>query len=178
MQMKVVLRAGAAVSALILLASCASMRVGSNRHPQADTSAWQDYAWMTDSPVVSTDMQLSALTVRNIREAVEAELAAKGYRQVDAGEADFLVSYTVGSRDRTVTSAQTIPYRDQGVREWSWLDVDVQTYQEGTLSIDIFDGASRQPVWHGWARKTITDSDEADPGPVIRRAVARILKQL
>lgn len=178
MEMKVVFRAGITAAVLIMLASCASMRVGSNRHPQADFSTYQDYAWMADSPAAGADVQISALAVRNIREAVEAELAAKGYRQAEAREADFLVSFTVGRRDRTVTSAQTIPYRDQGPRDWSWLDVDVQTYQEGTLSIDIFDGTSHQPVWHGWARKTITDADEADPGPVIRRAVARILEKM
>lgn len=176
--MKVVLRAGVAAAALLMVVSCASMRVGSNRHPQADFSSYQDFAWMAEDPQAGAGAQISALTMRNIREAVEAELAARGYRQVEAGNADFLVSFTVGRRDRTVTSTQTIPYRDQGPRDWSWLDVDVQTYQEGTLSIDIFDGASRQPVWHGWARKTITDADEADPGPVIRRAVARILKKM
>jgi hypothetical protein len=178
MEMKIMLRVGIVAVALFTLASCASMQVGSNQHPQADFSAYKDYAWMADAPVAGATVQVSALAERHIRDAVEAGLAAKGYRQVDAREADFLVSFTVGRRDRMVTTAKTIPYRDQGIRDWSWLDVDVQTYEEGTLSIDIVDGASLQPVWHGWARKTITDADEADPGPVIRRAVARILEKM
>jgi hypothetical protein len=51
----------------------------------------------------------------------------------------------------------------------------LRVYREGTLSIEIFDGATRQPVWHGRARKEITGADESDPQPVIRKAVAAIL---
>jgi hypothetical protein len=55
--------------------------------------------------------------------------------------------------------------------------MDLRVYQEGTLAIDIFDGGTRQPVWHGRASKEIHGTDVEDPGPVIRAAVAAILKK-
>lgn len=177
MDTKALLWAGCVASAL-LLAACASMRVGSDQHPRADFSDYRAFTWMVENPASPGEVQLSALTIRRIREAVEGELSAKGYRPVaEPRAADFLVAFTVGTRERMTSSARTVPYQDQGPREWSWLDVDVSIYQEGTLSIDIFDGDSRQPVWHGWARKTVTEADQADPGPVIQRAVSQILEK-
>lgn len=179
MDMKRVSRAGSMLSVLLLLAACASMRVGSDQYSQADFSSYRTYAWIGEDPLIQprdSQLQISALTVRYIREAVEAELAAKGYRRTDApAGADFVVAFTVGARDRLDAEAYPAPFRGPWLWDWSWRNVDVQVYREGTLSIDIFDGKGQQPVWHGWARKTITQSDEADPAPVIQRAVARIL---
>jgi hypothetical protein len=181
MNTKSLVRSGCVTSAVLLLAACASMRVGSDQHPQADFSGYRTFAWMAEAPAGgSGQVQLSALTLRRIREAVEGELSAKGYRHAaGAGAADFLVSFTVGTRERMESRTRSIPIQEQGPsRQWSWLDVDVHFHQEGTLSIDIFDGASAQPVWHGWATKTVTDADQADPGPVIQRAVSQILEKL
>jgi hypothetical protein len=123
-------------------------------------------------------VQVSALTVRRIQEAVDARLTAMGYGKIQsASQADFVVSFTVGARDRLDTEAYPVPYRGPWLWEFRWTAVDVQVYREGTLSIDLFDGKSRQPVWHGWARKIITDADEADPGPAIKSAVSKILRR-
>jgi hypothetical protein len=180
MKMTTFLRTGCTASALLLLAACASIRVGSDQHPQADFSGYRTFAWMAESSAdAGNQPQLSALTLRRIREAMDGELSAKGYRlRAEANGADFLVAFSVATRERMESRTKAIPVQEQGPsRQWSWLDVDVHSYQEGTLSIDIFDGASRQPVWHGWATKTVTDADEADPGPVIQRAVSQILEK-
>jgi hypothetical protein len=169
------------VSSLLLLSACASMRVGSDQYPQADFSAYRSYAWMGEDPLIrprDSQVAVSALTVRLIQEAVEAELSAKGYRRIDSAPmADFVVAFTVGARDRLEAESYPMPYRGPWPWDWAWRGADVQVYREGTLSLDIFDGRSRQPVWHGWARKTVTQADESDPGPVIARAVAKILRQ-
>jgi hypothetical protein len=175
------LRRGAMVAGLLLLAACATMQTGSDQYPRAELDGYSSYAWIGEDPLIrpqGEQMQISALTVRLIREAIEGELAAKGYRMVGvAADADFVVAFTVGARDRLSTESYPAPYR--GPWSWGWEGryLDVQTYREGTLSIDIFDGESRQPVWHGWARKTITSADTDDPGPVIKSAVARILRE-
>ncbi len=48
-------------------------------------------------------------------------------------------------------------------------------YTEGMLAVDVFDNESRQPVWHGWARKRITGRDIEDPEASIDEAVEAIL---
>jgi uncharacterized protein DUF4136 len=65
--------------------------------------------------------------------------------------------------------------------EWTWStpyywpNVDVAMYTEGMLSVDVFDNATREPVWHGWARKAIVGSDIKNPEATIAEAVAAIL---
>ncbi len=75
-----------------------------------------------------------------------------------ADQADFVVAYTVGTREKIVSTSYPTTY--QG--DWGWhlygryyyqTEVEHRTYTEGTLGIDIFDGKSKEPVWHGWASK-------------------------
>ncbi len=165
----------------LLLAGCAAMSVSSQKYPQADFSGYRSYAWIAEDPLIrpqGTEPQISALTARRIREAIEAELASKGYTAVtEPSGADFVLAFTVGTRDRIDATSYPMPYR--GPWRWSWYadETDLRVYREGTLSIDIFDGATKQPVWHGRARKEVTSSDVSDPGPVIKQAVTSILKQ-
>jgi hypothetical protein len=42
--------------------------------------------------------------------------------------------------------------------------------------VDIFDNKSGKPVWHGWAEKTVTDSDRSNPGPAIKTGVGGIFE--
>jgi hypothetical protein len=175
---------------LLLLAACSSLRVSTDQYPAADFSGYRSYAWIADDPLIrphGATAEISALTIRRIREAIEAELAAKGYAAAASpASADFVVAFTVGTRDRIDAQSYPAPYR--GHWEWAWYreQMDMQAYHEetrlrvyheGTLAIDIFDGAKHQPVWHGRARKEITVSDESDPGPLIKKATAAILQK-
>lgn len=163
---------------------CATISARSDYDRAADFSAFRSFAWVTEPPVVvaETDMPISALNLRRIKEAIEGELAAKGFDQVpDRAAADFVVSATVGARDRIDLDVYPDPYR----RAWAWHSrfygngfgaaVGVDRYTEGTLAIDVFDERSKQAVWHGWAAKRITNADIADASEPIRRAVAAIL---
>jgi hypothetical protein len=164
-----------------LTAGCASIVANSDRYAGANLTGYQTFAWMDGGPLIRPrggEPSVSALNVRRIQEAIEMELAAKGYRTVTEPEqADFVVSFTVGSRDKIAVDAY--PDRYRGPWEWGGYgrDIAVHTYTEGTLSIDIFDGAKHQPVWHGWATKQISGSDIADPAPVIKLAVGAIIRE-
>ena len=97
-------------------------------------------------------------------------------------QADFVVSYTVGTRERI--DAVSYPSAYHGT--WGWhiygryydqTEVVHRTYTEGTLGLDIFDGNTKQPIWHGWATKTISTSDRENPSPFIQKAVAAIIER-
>jgi len=164
-------------------ASCATIRAGSDYYAEADFSDYRSFAWLDESPLIrptASRIQISPLSVRRIREAIERELTAKGFTQIAAREAaDFAVSFTVGARDMIDVNDYPAFYRGP----WAWrgpyygANVDVTVYTEGTLALDIFDNATRQPVWHGWARKRITESDVEDPAPTINEAVRAILAE-
>jgi len=165
----------------LLLAACATFDVSSDRYAQADFSHFHTYAWIADDPQIrphGAQTQVSPLTARRIHEAIESELAAKGYKAASAPTgADFVVAFTVGTRDRIDEQSYPAEYRGPWLWDWYRNEPDLRVYREGTLSIDIFDGTSHQPVWHGRARKEITSSDVADPAPVIKQAVAAILRK-
>ncbi len=42
--------------------------------------------------------------------------------------------------------------------------------------MDIFDNESGKPVWHGWAEKTVTESDRDDPGPAIEEGIGKLFE--
>src|SRR6185503_9213597 len=101
----------------------------------------------------------------------------------DPAAADFVVDYTIGSRERTDVNTYPDPYVGWGWGRRDWWgypywgnDVDVRQYREGTLSIDMFDARSHRPVWHGWAKKQLTRSDIASSQEPIRHAVDAVLK--
>ena len=117
------------------------------------------------------------------RRVIAAELEHKGYVFADSpDEADFIVCYTLGSRAKI--DASSYPANHQANRGWHLYGRDYYTsamhhrsYTEETLSIDIFDGKSKQPVWHGWANQTISAANRQKPSPIIRTAVAQIFEQ-
>lgn len=166
-----------------LAVSCVAMRAGSDYYSSADFSGYREYVWMDESAVIqarSGRIEISPLTVRRVRDAIERELAAKNFTQVDArDQADFAVSFTVGARD--MISVDDYPEFYRGQWRWRppyyWPNVDVSMYTEGTLAIDVFDNATREPVWHGWARKRITGADVEDPEATIDNAVDAIFAE-
>ncbi len=160
-----------------LLTSCATMQVGSDFDHAATFSAYHAFAWMPREQYGSRN----PLVIQRARDAIQAELTRKGFVYASDSAADFIVDFTIGSRERVDVQSYPAPY--DGVY-WTlpgwwgpyWgTTVDVHKYREGTLSIDIFDARSHKPVWHGWAKKELNRSDmERSEGP-IRAAVNSIL---
>ena len=96
-------------------------------------------------------MLYEVITIRN---AIQRELQAKGYSfSADRQSADFAVAYTVGTREMIRVDSYPADYRGP----WGWHvpysyyyyhDVSAHSYTQGTLGVDVFDNASRKPVWH------------------------------
>ena len=113
---------------------------------------------------------------------LQRQLELQGYTFAENGEsADFSVAYTVGTRDKIRMESYPTGYRGH----WGWHDphshyyfrkVSADNYTQGTLGVDIFDNETGKPVWHGWAEKTVTQSDRADPGPTIEEGIAKLFQ--
>ena len=168
------------------ISACSTIRTGAHYDQTVDFSGYQSYSWITANPLILGDDErspISPLTQSYIIRAIAVEVESKGYVFADSPEeADFIVSYNVGTRERIDSLSYPITYRG----DWGWhlygrnyytSEVHHRSYTEGTLSIDIFDGKTKQPIWHGWASKTITDADRQEPSPVIKKAVAQIFEQ-
>ncbi len=171
----------ASVIALALLQACTTLRVGSDFDRKAVFSGYHSFALMQREHRGSSN----PLVVQRARDAIQQELTRKGYTYVtDPGTADFVVDFTIGARDRMDVQSYPAPYTDRilwGSPGWwgpYWgSTVDVRTYREGTLSIDVFDGRAQRPVWHGWAKKELSRSDTEHSEEPIRTAVDAVLAQ-
>ncbi len=60
--------------------------------------------------------------------------------------------------------------------KYTGTSVNVKTYTEGQLAIDIFDVKAHQPAWHGVGLKEITIKDRKDPRAIIQTAIRGILE--
>lgn len=180
------------LSALVLitaLAGCETTTVGrADWDRETDFAAYRSYAWISEHPLIvaeGTSEVINPLTEGRVMAAVERELAAKGFDRVAVGgETDFVLSFTIGTREKIRIDAYPDPYFryswDWYYPHWPhWRYYDVRTvtrsYTEGTLAVDIFDGEKKMPVWHGWATRMVRGSDIKDPVAAINEAVAAIM---
>lgn len=167
---------------LLLSAACSSISTESDFDAGTDFSNYKTFAFISDSPLMVAQAEpLSPLFEGRVMTATRNELTNKGFEFIEnRDEADFVISITMGSRDKIRVNSYPTTYRG-GPGGWGWgapyynTEVDVRNYTEGTLAIDVFDVEARGPVWHGWAVKTISNGDRSNPTPVINKVVAAIL---
>ncbi len=170
----------------VLLSGCATIKTGSHHDESQSFNNYRTFAWIAENPLVlgvGEQPPISPLSRHKIVEAIKDELGKKGFTYLaNADNADFVISYSVGTREKI--DARSYPSVYQG--EWGWhiygryyyqTEIVHRSYTEGTLGIDVFDGATKQPVWHGWATKTISPSDRENPSSSIRKAVAGIFQR-
>jgi hypothetical protein len=169
----------AMLSAFAFMA-CESLRVASDFDHAASFTGYHSFGWLPREDHGTAN----PLVAQRAHDAIQGELTAKGFSSAqDAASADFVVDFTIGSRERldvhSYPEAYVAPgwwgYRDWWGYPYWGTQVDVRQYREGTLSIDVFDGKSHRPVWHGWVTKELTRSDIEHSEAPIRAAVAAVL---
>lgn len=172
----------AIVAASTVLTACVTINTGSHYDETTNFGAYKTFGWIDDVPYIADDssVRISPLSQSKIQSAIRSELEKKNYSFTDDRDsADFVVAYTVGTREKIRTTSYPIGFHGS----WGWhvhgsyyyvREMSEHRYTEGTLGVDIFDGATKKPVWHGWAEKTITESDREDPSLVIKEGVARL----
>lgn len=178
------LLAGLVTLALGVTGCTTPIRTGMDYDKQAVFQDYGSFAWISENPLIAPDGQfgqVSPLTLSRIRTAIADSLIEKGYEKIkDPAAADFVVAFTVGTRDKVEITSYPTAYRGHWGWRGPWIydsEIRARTYTEGSLAIDIFDGPSKQPVWHGWARKNIEQADIDDPETVIRQAVEAIFQE-
>lgn len=172
-----------AVVFVFALAGCATKVPGRTNHdPAHDFSNYQSFAWISEHPMkVGPAIEGPRDSLEPaLMEAIRSSLESSGYDYVDDAEsADFVVSFTVGSREKVRPAGYPSMKPKEGGR-WSWgteyhHGEEGARYTQGVLAIDVFDGAEDRPVWHGVAGKKIDEEDRDDMSVLIRTVVTSIL---
>lgn len=148
-----------------------------------DFSAYQSFSWHSKNPmrVGKTTSQPRSSLQPSIMAAIQSNLESSGYRYVaDASAADFVISFVVGSREKTTPGTYpSTSCGSGGVGGWATAycgGLDGSSYSQGVLAIDIFDASERQLVWHGVAARAISAEDREDMSKLIDSIVAEILR--
>lgn len=104
--------------AAITLAGCASgFQATHDFDPTHDFSGHETWAWISDRPmkIGATDRIPSPLLEPRIMASIENKFAARGYTRVDdATSADFVVAYTVCSREEIQVDSYPTMYGGYG----------------------------------------------------------------
>ena len=179
-----------AIVLTLLLSGCASTFKATYDHdPSQNFGEYQSFAWISKNPM-KVGAGVSApnpLLEPRISSALENALVAKGYQyEIEPKNADFVVSFTIGSREEIKVDSypsMSAGYGRAYPGHWGWggayygvsTETQVRQYTKGMLAVDIFDVAERRPVWHGVATKTISQSDRDELEATVKAAVDAIL---
>ena len=183
------------IALLTMLSACAPITVDWNYDPGANFAGLRTFAWAPDPQKKTGDPRVdNPLVDKNIRHAVENQLAAQGYQKSTTGSPDFWVSYHAAVEDEldvTVVeeyqgysspgrwnrpgTAYRAPYRTRPGAARIETRVETYEYAKGTLILDIVDPAQKQLIWRGSAQSEIQTASQEKKLEKLNKAVAKIL---
>lgn len=171
--------------ALVLLAGASpafAQDVRYNFDSQADFASFKTYKWVT----IKGATQLSDLVDRQIKAAVDAELAKKGLTKTDSDNADLYIGYqSAVGQEKEYTSFDTGYGYGGGWYGRGWYGGagggmttgSTSTIYVGQLALDMYSPKPHTLVWRGNASKTL--DPEAKPEKQqknLAKAVEKMLK--
>ncbi len=178
-------RAFVAITLWLALGACETpISVETDVDPEADFGRFESYAWISPDPLipqvdgVREGPLVSPIDDKRVRNAVDSQLATRGWTKVDDVEqADLVVSYGIGAEEKTeiYETAASVGF-GYGYRYGGWYAgsrVQSRHYTEGTLALEFFDRRTKQAAGVGWASQRVTKSTERRT--VIELAVEKIL---
>ena len=178
-----------ALSVVCGLAACTTLRVKSDvNQPLAATVKCQSFDWAGSFHGSSDSLRSTIANPVNearLRAAIQANLSTVGV-QPATENADCLVGYGIGQRN----VVDGYPYGPYGYGGWGWgggygwrngwagggywgWDYPY-VYQEGVIGVDIYDGKSKQALWHASVNQNLAGATGDKAEKKIRDAVAAI----
>ena len=167
----------ALVSLALLSLACATVRVRTDYDQAVDFTPLRTYAWL-DPPLREESRDAggqsgdpftqNTLIDKRVRGEVETWFGAHGYRAAAEGEEpDFLVRYEVVSqpvtRDSPVYVTGGFGRYGYGYGVGSGVGYSQSdTYQEGTLILDVIDPGTQQLSWRGYGTSQSRDPHLSD----------------
>jgi hypothetical protein len=167
---------------ILLAATMAfSQDVRYNFDKNTDFSKFRTYRWVIikDAPTAND------LVTKQVREAVEKELATKGLTKIDDDSANLFIGYQGGVRqEKEFTSFNSNWGYGGGWYGGGWYGPgggmttgSTSTIYVGQLVVDIYDSANHDLVWRGVASKTLDPKAKPEKQQKnLAKAVKKLLK--
>ena len=159
---------------LVALGTALAQQVKTDYDHQANFSQYKTYSWQEIKPA-------NSLWDARIKNAVDAQLTAKGWTQVASGGDVAVVAIKTSQTQR---SLQT--FYDGFGGGWGWrrfggggfgeATTTEQDYKEGTLVIDLYDAKTKQLIWRGSAEDMVSNKAEKNEKN-LEKGVAKMFKK-
>jgi Domain of unknown function (DUF4136) len=169
---------------LFLLGGCASApKVRTNADPQANLATYRTFGFV--EPFGTDRAGYSTIVSGQLKTTVRRELEARGYQYAE-DKAQLLVNCNAKldgklKVDSVPTAGVAVGmgrgyygYRGGFYSAWPAYETRVDEYTEGTLNVDIVDGAQKRLIWEGVAVGRVSERTRENLGPAIDGAVKEI----
>lgn len=172
------------VTLLLAAGSAVGQDVRYNFDKNADFSKFKTFKWVD----IKDATKLNPLADKQVREALEAELATKGLTEVNDDSANLFIGYQAAvGQEKQFTSYSTDWGYGGGWYRGGWYGGGMgssmttgqtSTIYNGQLALDMYDSSNHTLVWRGVASKTIDPKAKPDKQQKnLRKAVAKLLKK-
>jgi hypothetical protein len=139
-----------------MIGAALGQKVQTDFDHQTNFSHYKTYSWQKITPA-------NSLWDARIKDAVDAQLATRGWTQVESGGDVAVVAIKTTNTQRTLQT-----FYDGMGGGWGWRrfggggfgesTTTEQDYKEGTLVVDLYDAKSKQLIWRGSAEDTLSDN--------------------
>jgi hypothetical protein len=163
------LKISAVVALTFLVSSCVGVTVNQDFNPSTNFSSLTTWDWIPEGNRQGDETRTgNPLVDQRVRDAIENQMAAKGFRKVDSGDPSFRVGYHLILDDRV--DYQTVNtyygggwgyrgvYGRYGGPGYGASRTYATEYTMGTIIIDFFDVGSKELVWRGSGEGKVHES--------------------
>ena len=162
--------------AVLALAGCATLNVGSYVERGIDLRQYRTFDWGPSEGLYTGDPRLdnNRFFDERVRSEVEAGLGARGFEKA-ARPPDVLIHYHASVTQRFDSRELDRQYgscENESCRPY--------VYEAGTLVVDLVDPRTNTLIWRGWVEGAIDGAidDQGWMEEKVHQAVARILARL
>src|SRR6202007_3031361 len=159
---------------LAALGTAFAQQVKTDFDHQANFSRYKTYSWQEIKPA-------NSLWDARIKNAVDAQLAAKGGTQVASGGDVAVVAIKTTQTQRSLPTfyeglCGVCGWRRFGGGGFGEATTTEQDYKEGTLVIDLYDAKTKQLIWRGSAEDMVSNKAEKNEKN-LDKGVAKMFKK-
>ena len=172
------------ITAVVFLLVACGTTVNVDYDQQANFQKLKTFTLMPTPETKTGDERLdSPLVDQRIRDAILANLKARGYQEV-RDKPDFSVAYQLGVRKEIDSSRASMTVGVGTYRRGSAVGMTyghpgyVESYERGILTIDVLKGSDRKLVWRGSSGRRLYDGStpeksEKEINAVVKEILAK-----
>jgi hypothetical protein len=169
------------VALLFVAENALSQDVRYNFDKDTNFSKFKTYKWVN----IKDAAKVNGLVDQQIKDAIDAELAAKGLTKVEDDSANLYVGFQAAiGQEKQYTSYSSDWGYGGGWYRGGWYGGGMgsstttgqtDTIYVGQLAVDMYDSANKDLVWRGVASKTINEKAKPDKQ---QKNLAKAMKKL